>query len=191
MSRGLFGAGLFLACLLGSAPLSAASFFLTEQETKAAIEVGQQSLHLHDFDREWQVNGADGSSLTALTPFYRLVLAARNRAFKNETLKRREIEELVKDKGKLLFSVRLYGSRADFARWYQPVLLVPGREAVQPSFVQNERTALREEDGRYLARCFYSFPTAGLNPRGQVTLLVRDPDGRGVARFTVDLASMR
>jgi hypothetical protein len=49
MSRGLFGAGLFLACLLGSAPLSAASFFLTEQETKAAIEVGQQSLHLHDF----------------------------------------------------------------------------------------------------------------------------------------------
>jgi len=192
MSRKFLGFGFFLACLLGSAPLSAASFSLTEQETAAAIEVGQQSVGSEEFDREWRMDGAGGSSVTVLTPFHRLALAARNATFKNEPLKRREIEELLKEhQGRLIVRASLHGDRVDFARWYHPLLLVPGREPVKPSFVQNERTALHQEDGRYLARCVYSFPTAGLNPRGQATLLIRDRDGRDVARFTLDLGTMR
>lgn len=195
MSHTFLGLGFFFACLLGSAPLSAASFSLTEQETAAAIEVGQRSVGSvgsEEFGREWRVNSADGSSVTVLTPFHRLALAARNVAFKNEMLKRREIEELLKEhQGRLIVRARLHGDRVDFARWYHPLLLVPGREPVKPAFVQNERTALRQEDGRYLARCFYSFPTAGVTPNGQVTLLIRDRDGRDVARFTVDLGVMR
>ncbi|MBI4562286.1 MAG: hypothetical protein HY724_09605 [Candidatus Rokubacteria bacterium] len=192
MSGKLLGLGVLLVCLLGSAPLSAASFFLTERETEAAIRVGRESVTSADFGQEWRVDGTDGSSLTVLTPFHRLTLAARNAAFKKGALRPRDIEQILKEhQGKLLFLARLHGGRVDFARWYQPVLLAPGREATRPSFVQNERTALRQEDGRYLARCLYSFPTAGLSARARVTLLIRDSDGKDVARFTVDLGAMR
>src|SRR2546425_594221 len=59
------------------------------------------------------------------------------------------------------------------------------------SIVQNERTALREEDGRYAAQCVYEFPTDGVDPKGRVVLVVKDADEREVAKFTVDLAAMR
>ena len=186
------GLTIFLACLLGSAPLSAASFSLTERETAAAIQVGQRSVVSEEFGQEWRVDGANDSSVTVLTPFHRLALAARNAAFKKGTLKRREIEGLLKEqRGKLLFWARLHGAREDFARWYQPVLAAPGREAIAPSFVQNERTALRLDDSRYLARCLYAFPTAGLSPKGRITLRIQNPDGKDVERFTVDLGAMR
>ena len=186
------GLTIFLACLLGSAPLSAASFSLTERETAAAIQVGQRSVVSEEFGQEWRVDGANGSSVTVLTPFHRLALAARNAAFKKEALKRREIEGLLKEqRGKLLFWARLHGAREDFARWYQPVLAAPGREAIAPSFVQNERTALRLDDSRYLARCLYTFPTAGLSPQGRITLRIQDHDGKDVEQFTVDLGAMR
>lgn len=192
MSRGLLGLGVFLAGLLGSAPLSAASFSLTERETAAAIQVGQRSVVSEEFGQEWRVDGANGSSVTVLTPFHRLALAARNAAFKKEALKRREIEDLLKaQRGKLLFWARLHGAREDFARWYQPVLAAPGRETIAPSFVQNERTALRVDDSRYLARCLYTFSTAGLSPKGKITLRIQNHDGKDVERFTVDLGAMR
>lgn len=57
------------------------------------------------------------------------------------------------------------------------------------SHVQNERTALRQEDGRYLARSHYS-PASGLNANGRITLLIRDPDDKAIARFAVDLPTI-
>lgn len=192
MNPTCLGLGFFLVCLLGGAPLSAASFSLTERETAAAIQVGQRGVVTEEFGQEWRVDGAGGSSVTVLTPFHRLALAARNAAFRKETLKRREVEGLLKEhRGKLVFWARLPGTRADFARWYQPILVLPGRETVAASFVQNEHTALRQEDGRYLARCLYAFPTAGLSPKGRITLLIQDHDGQDVERFTVDLGAMR
>lgn len=192
MSRRLLGLGFFVAWFLGGAPLSAASFFLTPEEARDAIRVGQQSVVSEEFGKEWQVANPNGESLTVLTPFHRLALAARNAAFKKEALKPREVEALLKEHGgKLLFWARLHGSRVDFARWYQPVLLLPDKAEIKPSFIQNERTALRLEDGRYLARCLYSFPTQRLRPTDRVTLLIRDPDSKHVARFMLDLSTMR
>ena len=66
-----------------------------------------------------------------------------------------------------------------------------GDHAIEPSFVQNERTAAPTDGGRYLARCVYGFPVKEIPPTARVILLVRDPDGRDVGRFTIDLASMR
>jgi hypothetical protein len=37
----------------------------------------------------------------------------------------------------------------------------------------------------------YVFPVEGVDPRGTVTLLVRDADEKQVAKFTVDLSMMR
>jgi len=82
------------------------------------------------------------------------------------------------------------GAKADFARFYVPVLQ-RGEQAIKPSFTQNERTALREEDGTYTARCMYVFPTAELDAKGRVTLVVKDSESVQVARFNVDLSAMR
>ena len=181
-----------LAGLIGSAPLSAASFSPTPEEMQEAIRVGQRSVVSEEFGGEWQLVNPSGESLTVMTPFYRVALAARNAAFKSETLKPREVETLLNEtKGRLVLWVWLHGNRADFARWYQPVLVLPDREEVKPTFVQNERTALRLENGRYQARCLYSFPIEGLRPTARVTLLVRDVESRDVARFMVDLSTMR
>ena len=54
-----------------------------------------------------------------------------------------------------------------------------------------ERTALREEDGTYTARCMYVFPAAEIDTKGKVVLVVKDQEAKPVARFTVDLATMR
>ena len=50
---------------------------------------------------------------------------------------------------------------------------------------------MRQDDGRYLARCVYSFPTRYLTGTSRVALVVRDGDGRDVSRFTIDLSAMR
>ena len=61
---------------------------------------------------------------------------------------------------------------------------------ILPSFVQNERTALREEGG-FVARCVYGFPTKEITGTSRGTLVVRDAGGREVSRFGIDLARMR
>jgi hypothetical protein len=181
----------FFIWLLGSAPLSAASFQLTPKEVEEAIRVGERSVTDQEFGIEWQAVNSAGMAVTVMTPFYRLAQEARNAAFKQETLKPREVARLVREnRARLAFWTTFQGPREDFARWYRPVLLVRDQE-IKASFVQNERTALRQEDGRYLARCLYSFLTERLRPRDRITLSVRNQDGREVARFTVDLAAMR
>lgn len=172
-------------------PAAAASFALSERERLDAIRTGQRSVVHEEFGAEWRARDDAGQALTVVTPYHRLALAARNAAFKKEVLRPRDIESALKEsEGKLAFWVTLRGGRPDFARFFAPVLLDGGSE-IKASFVQNERTALREDDGRYAARCLYVFPAEGLNPRGRVTLVVRDPDDREMAKFTVDLSAMR
>jgi hypothetical protein len=119
------------------------------------------------------------------------VLASRNAAFKNERMKDSEPEKLLREQqDRLVIWANLHGRREDFARFYAPRILLNDRE-IEPTFVQNERTALRTEGGGYLARCVYGFPVKELSPKGRLVLVVRDPDGKDVTRFTIDLASMR
>lgn len=192
MRRGSLISIAFLSCVFAGAPLSAASFSLTPRETEEAIRFGQRSVVSEDFDREWKIANASGESLTVVTPFFRLVQASRNATFKSETLKPQEIDSLLREhQGKLFFWASLRGRQADFSRWYRAVLLVPGKEEIKPSFVQNERTPLRQEDGRFLSRSVYVFPTDGLAPKGRVTLVVRDKDEHEVAKFPIDLSAVR
>ena len=192
MRRGLLGSLIFVSSLLGGAPLSAASFSLTSPEIQAAIRFGQRAIVNEEFDREWKLISASGETLKVVTPFFRLAQAARNAAFKSGTLKQREIDSLLKEhQGRLVFWADLRGGREDFARWYQPALLVQGKAEMKPSFVQNERTAFRQADGRFLSRSIYAFPANDLDGKGRVTLLVRDSDDKEVARFVVDLSAMR
>ena len=186
----LLGIGIILWPTIGQ-PAAAASFTLEERERQDAIVAGRRSVVSEEFGAEWRARNASGETLTVMTPFHRLALAARNAAFKGEELKPKEIDSAIKETGgKLTVWVTLKGGAPEFARFYAPVLL-DGKAEIKPTFVQNERTALRTEGGGYLARCVYGFPVKELSPKGRLVLVVRDPDGKDVTRFTIDLASMR
>jgi len=179
------------AGLIGVAPGEAVSFALTERDREQAVLAGKKSVVAEEFGTEWRLKDESGQTLTVMTPFHRLALAARNSAFRSQELKLKDVEALMKDyEGKLSFRVRLRGGKTDFARFYAPTL-VAGAQEVKASFVQNEHTGLREDDGRYAAQCLYVFPAEKLNPKGRVVLVVKDADEREVAKFTVDLAAMR
>jgi hypothetical protein len=181
-----------LALLLAVPSIAGAvSFSLEPQQRNDALRVGAESITRDSFDSEWRVANQSGDNLTVITPFHRLVLAARNAAFKNERMKDREPEKLLKEQqDRLVIWANLHGPREDFARFFTPRLLVGDRQ-VEPSFVQNERTAARTASGNFLARCVYGFPVKEITAKSKVILVVRDPDGRDVSRFTIDLASMR
>jgi hypothetical protein len=171
--------------------LDAAQFTLTPRDRAEAMRTGRRGITEESWGGEWRVEGDAGQVVTVMTPFHRLALAARNSAFQDRELKPRDVETLMKEQeGKLMFWATLRGARADFARFYAPTLLSRQRE-IKASFTQNERTALRGEDGQYTARCLYVFPSEGLDARGTVTLLVRDAEEKLVAKFTVDLSTMR
>jgi hypothetical protein len=180
--------GLFF---VGPPGVLAASFTLDPEQRSDAIRVGARSVTQESFDAEWRVANPSGESVIVVTPFHRIVMAARHAAFKNEPLKPGEPEKLLKtQEDRLVVLAQLRGPREDFARFYAP-RLVAGSVEIAPAFVQNERTAVRTDGGAYLARCVYRFPTKDLTASSRLTLVIRDADGRDVSSFTIDLASMR
>ena len=173
------------------AAAGAATLVLSERQQQEAIETGERSVNADAFDAEWRVTGAAGETATVMTPFHRLAIAARHAAFNAKPLKPGEPARIVKQsRDRLVFWISLRGQSEDFARYYVPRLLVGDRE-ITASFVQNERTAMRQGDGVYLARCVYGFPTKQIKGRERVALVIGDGDGRDVTRLTIDLALMR
>ena len=186
-------AGAIAALLLLAGPVAAGavSFSLAEKQIQDAVEMGERSVTSESLGGEWRVRNAAGDTLTVMTPFHRVALAARHAAFRKESLKPRDRSRVLKEQQeRLVFWVELKGSRDDFARFYSPRLLAGARQ-IEPSFTQNERTAARGDDGKYVARCVYGFPTKGLSAAGKVILVVRDGDGRDLTSFAVDLSAMR
>jgi len=181
-----------LTLLVSTPPAGAALLTLSDREQAEALRVGQRSVTKETgFDAEWRVENATGEHLTVITPFYRLALAARNAAFKNEVMKPRDRDRMLQDlRERLMFWVHLQGTREDFARYYTPRLLVGDLE-IEPAFVQNERTGLRQTNGSFLARSVYAFPTKDVTGQSKVVLVIRDPEGQLVSRFALDLAKMR
>lgn len=180
-----------LALVLWPALAFAASLTLTEGQRQEAIRAGERSVAAETFDAEWSVRGASGESAVVMTPFHRLAIAARHAAFSGKSLKPGDPDRLLAEsRDRLVFWVSLRGPSATFARYYVPRLMVGDRE-IKATFVQNERTAIRQDDGAYLARCVYGFPTRDVRGRERVALLVSDTEGRDVSRFTIDLAGMR
>lgn len=166
---------------------------LTPAGIEEAVAAGTRGLTQEDFAEEWRIRLAGGEEVVVSTPFSRLALAARQAALKGETLTDRQRQEQIdRGLGRIQLVVTLYGRERAFARWYQASLLV-GRKEIKASFVQNERTPLRLEDGRHAARNVYVFPLEELPGKGSVTLVVRDapPESREVLRAPLDLSRFR
>ena len=189
------GVALILGAAVLGAPASARALVgdLTTAGEDEAISVGTAAITEEDFAEEWQLRLPGGEEVAVSTPFSRLALAARQAAMKGESLtaKQRK-EQLDRGRGRIQLIVTMYGRARDFARWYQPALLVGGRE-IKATFVQNERTPLRLEDGRYAARNVYVFPLEEISAGGSVTLVVRGapPDHKEVLRSALDFGKFR
>jgi len=183
-------AGLAVAVVGAGTRAAAASFSLTEAQKRDAMAYGAKSATVESFGGEWRVEAAAGESVTVMTPFHRLALAARHAAFRNEPLKASEPDRLLREqRNRLVLLAELRGRTEDFAQRLAPELVV-GTRTVKPAFVQNEHTALRRDDG-YVARCRYEFSTKELPGDARVSLVVRDAGGRPASAFTIDLARMR
>jgi hypothetical protein len=182
---------LLLGLLLGPRAALALLPTLGDADIEAALEAGRQGVAQEDFGEEWRVPLPDGE-IVVTTPFARLAQAARQAALKGDPLSdKQRAEQLDRGKGRIQLMVTMRGGSVDFARWFQPVLMVGDKE-VKPSFVQNERTGLRLEDGRFAARNVYVFPLEGIPPRGTVTLVVQHSVERKVVlRAPLDLSKMR
>lgn len=179
------------ALALGPALAAGAALTLDDNARREAIRAGEKSVTDDAFDAEWRVNNNRGESVSVLTPFHRLVVAARHATFNGKPLKPGEPDKILKEnRERLVLWVELRGTSEDFARRYLPRLVVGDRE-IKAAFVQNERTASRQADGQYVARCVYGFPSRDLDGRAKAALIVADADGRDVSRFAIDLAAMR
>jgi hypothetical protein len=165
---------------------------LSPEDIQEALEAGAKGVAQEDFGEEWHVPLSGGGEIVVTTPFSRLAFAARQAALKGEPLSDKQRQEQIeRGKGKLQLLVTMMGPAVDFARWFQPELRV-GQRQVKPTFSQNERTALKLEEGGYAARNVYVFPLEGLPPRGVVTLVVtHSVEGREVLRAAVDLSKFR
>lgn len=191
MTRRARVAWLALALAATAPAAGAVSLTLGDREQAQALREGERSVTDDAFGDEWRVVTGSGESVTVLTPFHRLALTARLAAFRNEPVKPQERQRVLRElRERLMLTVHLHGTREDFARHLRPRLLVADRE-ILPTVVQNEQTAARREDGRFLARCDYWFPTKELSGTSRLTLVVGDPNGKPVARFPIDLAKMR
>ena len=180
-----------LATVLAAGTADGASFTLDARRAQEAVAAGEGSITRDDFGDEWRVRNAAGEEVLVMTPFYRVALAARHAAFRKSALRPRERDRIAREDGdRLVLRVDLKGPRPDFARFYL-ARLVAGERQVEAAFVQNERTPARGEDGRFVARCVYSFPRKALPPNGRVRLVIRDSDRREVNAFNLDLGAMR
>ena len=196
-TRARAGAVLSLAALLlwGSPrPAPALVGDLTEAGIREAIDAGVAAITQDEFAEEWQLRLPGGEDVVVSTPFSRLALAARQAAMKGESLtEKQQKEQIDRGKGRIQLLVTMHGGPPpNFARFYQPVLMVNGRE-VKASFVQNERTPLVQEDGRLAARNVYVFPLEGLPANGVVTLVVKGapPELKEVLRARLDFGKFR
>ena len=196
-TRARVGAALALALVLLGAfpgPVPALVGDLTEDGIRGAIDAGIASITQDDFAEEWQLRLPGGEDVVVSTTFSRLALTARQAAMRGEPLtEKQQKEQIDRGKGRIQLLITMHGGPSrSFARFYQPVLLVNGRE-VKATFVQNERTPLLQEDGRLAARNVYVFPLEGLPTKGVVTLVVRGapPEQTEVLRAQLDLGKFR
>jgi hypothetical protein len=196
-NRARVGATLWFAVLLvwgSSRPAPALVGDLTESGIREAVDAGVAAITQDEFAEEWQLQLPGGEDVVISTPFSRLALAARQAAMKGESLTEKQQKEQVdRGKGRIQLLVTMHGGPPpSFARFYQPVLVVNGRE-VKASFVQNERTPLVQADGRLAARNVYVFPLEGLPTNGVVALVVKGapPELKEVLRARLDFGKFR
>src|SRR5262249_48508132 len=107
-----------LALALVPALTAGAALTLDEDALREAVGTGGESVSNDAFATEWRVSNDRGESVSVLTPFHRLVVAARHATFNGKPLKPSDPEKILKEnRDRLVFLVELQGASENFARY--------------------------------------------------------------------------
>jgi len=104
-------ATLALALALVPALAAGAALTLDENGRREAIRTGEKSVGNDAFDTEWRVDNGRGEWVSVLTPFHRLVVAARHATFNGKPLKPGDPDKILKEnRERLVLLVELQGA---------------------------------------------------------------------------------
>lgn len=176
---------------------------LDDSQLQEAISYGKENAKKMDeltFIKEWfcQSQAYYKEYAVIATPFWIVAQEARTNTLQYKETKIEYYKQLALEAGKMLiFSVRMYGDKIDFAKNLHAVLKLKGNEEkiIQPIYIHNDLFAEMSEN--FLESPEYGFHTASsygfpLDVRGNelVELVVVSPDGKEKI-FKFDLSQIR
>jgi hypothetical protein len=178
-------------------PVQAMYQKLTEEQTNEAIDFGERNTMAEptEFLEEWVVvlDNYDGYAFV-ITEFLALANASKESTLRGVPLTPFEIQDAIStSSGKLVFRVTTFGDTFNFAKDYTAILKV-GDQNIASTFWTNSDGEAFGEDGNkpdFQADSEFYFPTKGIEPKANVTLVVQDKDGKTVTQFEFDLSKVR
>jgi hypothetical protein len=191
---GALALGAVLASWTLAGPAAAIWVNLTPEQAKRAEKVGGFNASAGDpqrFMSNWTVNLGEGKGAALLmTEFLSVAFAAQEAARSMAGLQPWDIQDAIaRARGKLVFSVTTFGKTADYATGLRGWVLYKDRR-IQNTHWQNGKPE-PAGDGLFVSDSTFWFPLEGIDPQGQVTLLVQQEATGEEWRFPFDLSKMR
>lgn len=178
---------------LAAQPAQAIWVNLTPEQADKAVKTGgfAASMGGPRFMEKWVVNLGEGKGAALLmTEFLSLAFASQEAARNMAALEPWEVQDaLGRARGKLVFSVTTFGDNPEYADGLRGWVIYKG-EKRQNTHWQNGKPE-PTEDGRYVTDSTFWFTMDGIDPNGQLTLLIEHVDGRQKWEFPFDLSTMR
>ena len=185
----------FVLALLGINRPDAGAVWLhlTDEQRQEAVRFGERSSWKQLLlQGEW-VRESGGNKAVMQTPFLILAAMAKRASQQYRKLSKEEMDALLKElEGKLTFFITVTGYSPDFAKDYHAVIKADGK-TIQPILKQNPSLAspvMGYDSVYYTANCIYVFPAEGIDPNGQLTLIMISPLGREW-KFHYDLSKIK
>lgn len=185
------GAALLLA---GTGPAGAIWVNLTPDQADQAQKIGAFTASMGDpskFMEKWTVSLGEGKGVALLmTEFLSVAFAAQTASRNMAAMQPWEVQDAIaRARSKLVFSVTTYGKTPDYADGLRGWVLY-GKKKIQNTHWKNGKPE-PAPNGMYVADSTFWFPMEGVDPEGQVTLLIEQPQTGEEWRFPFDLKTMR
>jgi len=167
---------------------------LTPEQAKRAEKVGGFNASAADpsrFMKPWVVNLGDGKGGALLmTEFLSVAFAAQDAALNFAALQPWEVQDAIaRARQKLVFSVTTFGANQDYADGLRGWVKAGGKR-IQNTHWQNGQ-AEPYSAGGYSADSTFWFPSADVDPEGQIELIIEHEETGKSWVFPFDLSKMR
>ncbi len=184
-------------CLLSSSQAEGVQFRLDPKDVKEAIRYGTYNKDVShpELVKAWRIDlGYGVGSATVITPYASLIILGKESALKHREPTDTEIHKELEEKSKHLdFGCGLYGEDIDFATKCKAVLEIKGekREPLSSELPSSASyTRSYPASPKYWALCFFHFSLTGINPDDQVTLVIKNAEGKEL-KFPFDLSKLK
>ena len=196
LGKGLIVLALAAAVVLGAPERKAGAIWvnLTPEQADQAQKIGGFTASMGNpakFMEKWTVNLGEGKGAALLmTEFLSVAFAAQTASRNMAALQPWEVQDaMARARSKLVFSVTTFGKTPDYADGLRGWVLY-GKRRIQNTHWQNGKPEAAK-NGLYVADSTFWFPMEGVDPDGQVILLIQQPQTGEEWRFPFDLKAMR